>query len=514
MKRILEAAFDKPGICWAAAKEESSSGGAYGAGVSVELSPSAGFENLVDHLWPQVVSGSSGEALAAVCRILRKQPETHLIADYWYREAIEMRPEDLRFWCTVGNWLAAFKELDFNRFKAIIATMNPVDFDWGLAAYVQAGGSMKDMPLAERRRAVIAILNGVGDRIFQTRTARNQMTVVRATEPPLYANIIRSPQYGRFVIADMDLATGKMEDADYYPLLEHAEKILDDQRELSFSYWREFFERMRSTFGKTWRECVLTNIAVATKDPSERGAGANSLFNEEYALLDRLRNARRRSRQEVWWERQESEAADANDYGLWVLSAFSWMQPHSLVKIIGTFNRAVRELDDATYAVVLDACQLSGFYARFARSQIDLDGAAWSELDWRTKALLHSRLPEDQSRAAEISFLRSRSKDVLAYSVFQDSLTSKMITGRAELSSENIRFIVSGVRRGIVSSRNYYHRDGLARSKDLNEMRRELLKNSWELPPALLSLLHSGADARRRFVPVMEIAEEQEWFGV
>ncbi|MEU1567023.1 hypothetical protein ABZ504_42790 [Streptomyces mirabilis] len=512
MKRILEATFDKPGIRWAAAKEESSPGGAYGAGVSVELSPSAGFENLVDHLWPQVVSASSGEALAAVCRILRKQPETHLIADYWYREAIEMRPEDLRFWCTVGNWLAAFKELDFNRFKAILATMNPVDFDWGLAAYVQAGGNMKSMPLAERRQSVVAILNGVGDRIFLTRAARNQVAAVRATEPALYANIMRSPQYARFMIADHDFATAKSGDVRYSSFLKHAGMISDDQVDLPFSYWRVFLEKMRAAFGKTWRECVLANIAAAAKDPAERGAGANSLFNEEYPLLDRLRNARRRAQQESWWEEQKSGTVDANDRGLWVLAAFTWMQPHALAKIISTFNRAVRELDDATYAVVLDACQLSGLYAKPARSQIELDDTAWGELDWRTKALLHSRLPEDQRRVVDVSFLRSRSKDALAGSVFQDSLISAILAGRADLS-ENVRFVASGVRRGIMSIRSYYHREQLARNKAINETRRELLKSSWELPPALLSALHSGADARRRFVPVMEIAEEQEWFA-
>lgn len=512
MKRILEATFDKPGICWAAAKDENSPGGAYGAGVSVELSPSAGFENLVDHLWPQVITGSSGEALGAVCRILRKQPETHLIADYWYREAIEMRPEDLRFWCTVGNWLAAFKELDFNQFKVILATMNPVDFDWGLAAYIQAGGNMQSMPLAERRQAVVAILNGVGDRIFLTKAARSQVTAVRATDPGLYANIMRSPQYAHFLISDQNLKADQSSDVHYSSFLEHVAEISDDQDAPSFSYWREFLEKMRATFGKTWRECVIANIAVATKDPAERGAGANSLFDEGYSPLDRLRNARRRGRQESWWEDQRKGAVDANDRGLWVLSAFSWMQPQSLAKIISTFNRAVRELDDATYAVVLDACQLSGFYAKFARSQINLDDTVWVELDWRTKALLHSRIPEEQRRAMDISFLRSRSKDALAGSVFQDSLIFQMLAGSVDVS-ENVRFIISGVRRGIMSNRSYYHREQLTRNEELNEMRRALLKSSWELPPALLSALHSGADVRRRFVPVMEIAEEQEWFA-
>lgn len=509
MKRILEATFDKPGIRWGVSKDESSPGGVYGAGVSVGLSPTAGFENLVDHLWPQVVSGSPGESLAAVCQIIRRQPEKSVIADLWYREAIGKQPAELRFWCTVGNWLAAFKELDFSRFKAILMAMDPADFDWGLAAYVQAGGDVSGLSTAELHQAVIAILNGVGDGSFKTLNAKNQVVALRATDPMLYVNIIRRPEYGHFMITDINLGT---ETSDIYPsLLRKVDELSGERFEVSFSYWRGFFGEMRSAFGKTWREYALTNIAVATKDPTERGAGANSLFDENYLLLDRLRNARRRPRQEDWWKGQYGTAVDASDRGLWILASFSWMHPESFVKIVSTFNRAVQELDDVTYYDVLEACRLSDAYAKFSRNGIVLDDAILVELSWRTKALLHTRLPEMQRKEMDVAFLRSRSKDGLAGTIFLDSLTGAAISGRVDLA-ENIRLISSGVRRGILSRRSYYHREAAAFNKGLKGMRHEVIKNSSELPSGLVAAAHSGADTRRRFPPVMEIAEEQEWF--
>ncbi|MET8182599.1 hypothetical protein [Streptomyces sp. NPDC005336] len=510
MKRILEAVFDKSGIRWAAAKDEGSPGGAYEAGVSLELSPSAGYENLVDHLWPLVTTSASGESLAAACRILRRQPEKSLIADHWYRDATERRPEELRFWCTVGNWLGAFKELEFTRFRNILAAMDPADVSWGLAAYVQAGGNVTELSSDEQHQVVTAILNEVGSGNFATQTAKGQIAVLRAIEPIIFGNMSRSPRYAQFIVSDMGLDVNPGESDRYSSILRRVSQVSNEAFEFSFTFWRELIDDMRSVFGKTWRENVLANIAVATKDPTERGTGANALFDDSRHLVDRLRNARRRPRQEEWWEQQYGSTVDVNDRGLWVLAAFSWMHPESLVTTIKTFNRAVQELDDVTYSAVLEACQLS-FYTKFSRNPISLGEADLSELNWRTKALLHARLSVPGRHTTEIAFLRSRSRDGLAGSVFLDSFTRRLLTGSAD-GVDSIRLLSPAVRRGIMSRRSYYHRERI-NSKVLRGIRGEVIKNSWDLPASLVAAAHSGADTRRRFPPVMEIAENQDWFA-
>ncbi|MEU2356546.1 hypothetical protein ABZ599_26840 [Streptomyces misionensis] len=516
MTRILEAVFDKPGIRWAAARSLASPGG-YDATISVELSPSAGYENLVDHVWPLVCAGAPAESLAALCLLLRRQPENFLVADLWYRGALERSPEELRAWCTVGNWMAVFKHLDVARFRSILQVMTPDDAKWALAAYSQGGGDIKSLSVMERHDAIIAILNGTGDGVFKSFFAKGEVPALRASDPMFFANMLRTSEYVRFMAVELGLAGGaaSVDDSEEYAsFLRCAHQLADNDFTLSFDYWREYLGSMRATFGKTLREVLLANTAVATKAPSERGAGANSLFDESRPLLDRLRNARRRSRQVGWWEEQYRETKDSVDRGLWVLAAFSWMHPESLVSAIGTFNKAVQALDDVTYAAVLEGCGLSDAYAKYSRSSLPADGIRLSELHSRTIALLHGRLSVTQQREVDLAFLRSRSKDVLAGSVFLDHFTLGLISGQMDLP-EDLRLISSAVRRGILSRAPQYvpHFPRSRRKvQGFQESRRQIIKNSWELPSSLVAVAHSGSDTRRRFLPVMEIAERQQWF--
>ncbi|MFE4622107.1 NACHT domain-containing protein [Streptomyces mirabilis] len=512
MKRILEAVFDKPGIRWAAANGMAYPGSGYGTGIAVELSPSAGYENLVDHMWPLVGSGVPGEPLAALCLLLRRQPENSLLADHWYREATEKNPEDLRTWCTLGNWMAVYKNLGFARFKDLLQVMNPADIGWGLAAYMQGGGDMTSASAAERHQAITAILNGTGDRKFTTLSAKNDIAVLRATDPPIIATMLRSPEHVRFVAADLgfDVSKPGQDSEEYSSFLRCAQKLEGIEFEITFNYWREFLESMRGAFGKTWRENVLTNIAVSTKAPTERGAGANSLFDESRPLLDRLRNARRRARQVNWWEDQYRCATDSIDRTLWVLAAFSWVPPDSLGRFMSTFDSAVNELDDLAYAAVLEACELSSFYAKYSRSSLTLEGVALSDLHWRTIALLHHRLSISKQHETAVTFLRSRAKDDLAGSIFLDYFSSQLLAGRNDMT-EDIRIISSAIRRGVVSKRPYFPHERRV-AKTFRESRRQIIKSSWEMPSSLVAAAHSGPDTRRRFPPVMEIAEKQKWF--
>ncbi|MBT2383089.1 NACHT domain-containing NTPase [Streptomyces sp. ISL-11] len=508
MKRILEAVFDRNGIRWASSKELSSRSAGYGAGVSVELSPSAGYENLVDRLWPMLTSSIPAESLSAVCLILQRQPENSLLSDLWYKEAIEKTPQDLVGWCAIGNSLGVFKNLDFGRFRGILQTMDATGAEWGLAAYVQGGGEIARLSPVERHNVIKAILNGVGARKFTVVVAGNESAVLRVTEPTVYAYMMRSPEYLLHLLNGMLQGSVSEMSEDYQPLVKHASGLTKD-RNLDFAFWRNFLEEMRAAFGKTWRECSLANLAVSTKDPAERGVGSRSLFDDSRPLLDRLRNARRRPRQTAWWEAQYEQANDPIDRGLWVLAVFSWVHPESLADLSRTFNRAVRDLDDAIYASVLDSCYTSRTCGKYSRASISLDGASLADLNWRTLALLYDRLSQPSRRSVLMSFLRSRSRDDLAGAVFMDRLVSESISGEFDLE-ENLRSVCSTVRRGITAGADLGYREGSM--ERLRGVRSQIIKNSWELPSGLVSAAHSVSDTRRRFNPVMEIAEQNNWF--
>ncbi|MEV6385782.1 hypothetical protein AB0M31_40950 [Streptomyces sp. NPDC051773] len=511
MKRILESVFDKNGIRWASSKELSARSAGYGAGVSVELSPSAGYENVVDHLWPMLTSGIPVESREAICAILRRQPDNPLLSELWYREATEKTPQELAGWFTVGNSLGIFRELEFSLIRNILQAADSPGFEWGLAAYVQGGGSLVHLSPAERHTAIRTVLNDVGVRRFSVEVASAEIAVLRVTNVAYFAHMSQHPEYMGSLVNGMFLREpGKFEAIEeYQPFLSHAFTLAQDPQ-MDFAFWRKYLEEMRGAFGKTWRECALTNVAVATKDPNERGAGSRSLFDDGRPLLDRLRNARRRPRQADWWEEQYGQANDAIDRGLWILAVYSWVNPETLLDLTKTLNQAVRDLDDASYAAVLDSCQSSRVYGKYSRAVIPLNENTSSELHWRTSALLHSRLPASHRRSVVMAFLRSRSRDHLAGSVFLDHLVTAAIVGDFNLK-DNIRLVCSAVRRGITTQyTDFGHQEG--RTRRLHTMRSHIIKNSWELPAALVSAAHAVPDTRRRFHPVMEIAGESNWF--
>lgn len=511
MKRILEAVFDKDGIRWASAQEFSSRRAGYGADVSVEFSPSAGYEILVDHLWPVLVSDIPVESREAVCTILRRQPNNSLLSDLWFKEIADKDPQELVSWCAVGNSLGIFRSIKFDRFRGVLGSMNDPDIEFGLAAYVQGGGNWGELSTSEQRNAITAILNGVGTGRLSAQRAVGGSAVLRVTEPTLYAHLMRRPEYfshlvnGAFGMGPSDAEKG----GEYRSFLQHA-FALSDHRTLDFPFWRKLVEEMRMSFGKTFRECSLTNVAVSTKDPAERGAGSRDLFDESHPLIDRLRNARRRPRQVDWWVAQYGQANDSIDRGLWVLAVFSWVHPEALMDFIGTFDRAIRELSDTEYAAVLRACHASQFYAKYSRAVIPLNEASLADLNWRSSALLFGRLPSSSSKVVLARFLSSRMKDGLAGSVFMDRLVIETIAGSFDLAG-NIRAVCSAVRRGIKTEpADYSYHDG--RMRRVRDLRSLVIKNSWELPAGLVLAAHSVPDTRRRFHPVMEIAEESSWF--
>ncbi|AYG82799.1 hypothetical protein DWB77_04986 [Streptomyces hundungensis] len=516
MKRILETVFDKAGIRWAASKELSSRSAGYGADVSVEFSPSAGYEILIDCLWPVLNSDIPLESREAVCAILRRQPDNPLLVDLWLKEVAGKGPQELVDWCAIGNSLGVFRAIGFERFENVLEKMDAPSVDFGMAAYVQGGGSWEELSPDERHRVTRAILNGTGAGRLAVQFAANGSAILRVCDVMYYAHLMRrpeylSPEYLPHIVSDMfgGKSPDAYKEARYQPLLRHV-FALKDSPTIDFDFWRGLFVEMRRAFGKTFRECSLANLAVSTKDPTERGAGSRSLFDDNRPLVDRLRNARRRARQVDWWEAQYEQAEDSIDRGMWILAAFSWVHPEALVHLIGTFNRAIQELEDEDYLTVLRACRNSRSYAKYSRSSVSLDEAALVDLSWRSSALLLSRLSSSNRALMLARFLGSRTRDRLAGSVFMDQLVREIITGNFDLTN-SIRSICAAVRRGIASDPvDYGFHD--VRLPDTRETRALVIKNSWELPASLVSVAHSVPDTRRRFHPVMEIAEVGNWF--
>ncbi|MER8031589.1 hypothetical protein ABTZ78_21790 [Streptomyces bauhiniae] len=507
MQRILSAVFDKAGIRWSAGREMNPARFGSDSSVSLALSPSAGYEILVDHLWPFVAGKASGESLAATCRVLSCQPESYLIAEFWYDESFQKEPAELVSWCTVGNWLSVFRGIAFARFLEILQRMPEGDRPWGLAAFLQGGGELQDLPYSEKKRAVVAILNGIGEGRFSRFDSGKQSDVIRLLNPYFFINALRSPDYVPHMVIDFlgaDLSAGHLTDRPYKAITDCVSGFINDSRLVTFDFWRDLLREINSEFGRTWRECVLANISAATRDPVERGAGADQLFNDERSIVDRVRNARRRGRQAAWWQAQYGASRDSLDRAFWILAVLTWVRSEALPGLVMTIDEAVRSLDDAAYESLLEACESAPAYSQISRTAVDVDPLLFRKLNWRTLALLYRRLGGVEQMNIAKDFLASRSRDQSAGPVFLASVSQRILSG--EYGEGWIRPLMTAVRRGIVSPPDY----GVLRCSE--NVRSDVLKNCWDLPAVLVSGAHATSNARRRYRPVMDIADSDGWF--
>ncbi|MFD9782164.1 NACHT domain-containing protein [[Kitasatospora] papulosa] len=517
MKRIVQAVFDKPGIRWAAVREDQSSFSGYsGNSTDVGLSPSAGYENLVDLFWPMLTDGVHRESLAAICTLLMQQPEGKLVADIWYKEALRKSSHELGSWCVIGNWLGIFRELDVARFTALLELAPATERDLVLVSFAEGGGDTDRLPPGERHSILVATFNGAGRGRLRVRKTRSSLSLMHAVEPFLVARMLLDKEFGRIIYEDLDIAnrTSGAPPSAYTNVSQAASDLARQDQAQGLDLWRKLVGEMRATFGKTWREIELANISASIKSPQERGAGASRLFDESRTLPDRMRNARRRARQTDWWRAQYGQAEGNHDLGMWLLATFSWSHPDCFSSLIQEVDEATQRLDDATYASVIRACDLSRIYGKYSRNALVLGDSVLRNLHWRTVSLIHDRLSADDQRDTALKFMRSRSRDDLAGLHFMDYLTSQFSSDEASFR-EALKAMSQGIRRGIVSTdRRYFSFDeSHSKNRAIRENRSSIITNSWELPSALVSLVHSIPDTGRRFTPVMEIADTQNWFN-
>jgi hypothetical protein len=513
MKRIVEAVFDKPGVRWAAVRDEQVLS-AYGGEdtTDVALSPSAGYENLVDHFWPMVTGNVHRESLAAVCALLQQQPEKSLVTQLWYAEGLKKSAAEIGEWCVVGNWLGVFTSLRIDHFNKIIGSLSGYDRELALVAFAEAGGDIDQLLLQDKSQVVAAILNGVGRKHLKLKRASKQLPVLTLLDPLFMLRCTMDPNLSAFLFENFSSENSRDSNVDVYAnIVECVGNLAHPDRINQLELWAALTESIRSTFGRTWREYELANLAASVKNPLERGAGADKLFDETRTAPDRIRNARRRARQPEWWRKQYDSIRNTYDRGLWVLAAYSWAHPDTLVALIDEIDKVAQEIDEFMYAALLESCASSRNYGRFARATVHLESSKLNALHWRTISIIHNRLAPEERIEASRRFLRSRSRDFVTGATFLDHFAAQVWSGSVP-PEESVKLLAQGVRRGLVSSHRRFYADSSAR-KMSSDTRSLIIKGSWEMPATLLAAVHTTPDTRRRFTPVMKIAESQGWFA-
>ncbi|GAB2931402.1 hypothetical protein GCM10027047_29750 [Rhodococcus aerolatus] len=102
------------------------------------------------------------------------------------------------------------------------------------------------------------------------------------------------------------------------------EHCLDGPVSSSLAPWTTAIGALELLAGRSRASIGLAVMSAAIVSGTERGAGANNLFDETFPLTSRMRNARLRRSQLKWWSKMADGIASDSDRFLWLLALSVW----------------------------------------------------------------------------------------------------------------------------------------------------------------------------------------------
>lgn len=122
-----------------------------------------------------------------------------------------------------------------------------------------------------------------------------------------------------------------------------ASRVAEDEVTV-FQYWREVLEASRRSFGESWSSWAAAAQLSGLVDKNERGTGADALFDESSAVLDRARHARLKRDSETWWQDQLAAARDDTQRWAWALLVLLWGKPRPLYSALAEIDEMVQRM--------------------------------------------------------------------------------------------------------------------------------------------------------------------------
>jgi len=126
----------------------------------------------------------------------------------------------------------------------------------------------------------------------------------------------------------------------------------------SLAPWNSTIEPLRRHFGETWVAYVQSAIAAGITSQSERGKGADRLFDDGVTLCERARYARLRRGGSRWWTDQVGEADTALAKSFWLLMVLGWAPAPAVEAAQEQIELLLSDLDDQEYLALVRGLQL------------------------------------------------------------------------------------------------------------------------------------------------------------
>jgi hypothetical protein len=273
---------------------------------------------------------------------------------------------------------------------------------------------------------------------------------------------------------------------------------------------RDLISLLDTAFGRTWAATEIAVIGGGVVSPKERGAGAGRLFDLSFSAADRVRNGRRRARQNRWWVEQESYIQSDLDAAFWLLTLYSWADEQVIADLIELVDQRLQVLSPDLQHPLLSATRRSSRYASSIKTLPTVPAVTLDAISPLTLTFLAPRLEQPLNLGAAVQSTKGTAySDIAMRSFFNLALRQ---AGAGELTlDEFLDIATTAHEEGMSSLPRNLRPTNRFNAVFGHDWRSKVWDKVWDLPTELLAL--AGVRRRRRHEPILAIAESQHWLS-
>ncbi|MFB7077964.1 NACHT domain-containing protein [Streptomyces sp. NPDC056308] len=476
----------------------------------LSLSPKIGSTYLSEKFIPKLLSDIPNETNRALALLVGKQSDRDMqpLRDEWsdrYRGADKDRRIEL---IKLANWAnLPLGYLDSSLFSD--------ETDIAILLAILKSHGAKHLPVQLHRDIVIAALNSADQ--FGAFTGSDDLSQSLLATFPVVWHYARSHRFPPLLLGNRRAAISDDAGAIATTLYEIM-RPLGDRKDFKtdLNAWRLHTAAMISEFGQTWNTNLIGLMSGSVRAGDERGAGADFLMDPNRSICDRVRNAKRRSKQPEWWAEQLQEISSDSDAELWIATAYCWASVDVLHGLWESMEGLLEALPTLSFARIAEMATYSGMITEGGQGICPVTpGVGWIRsvnLSSRMLAIFFSRI-RDETQKDRI--LRKRVAKPLAPLLGVQAAEyawTRFLAGA--ISEEEMFRFVKKFHTADVLSQRIAHR--INSQKELRAMRPVLLRvveNSESLPDSLLaSAEHMLRLTGRKSRPVLRTANKEKWF--
>lgn len=514
-ERVVAACFDDLGLRWGGMRDSPIRPDVFNRG-PVQLSAATGAKDLAARIKPRLAADRDTERAQDLATLLRINGEPMDLAEWWKNEFYS-RPIDRRTdWLRVGHWLSILRYVDLGMLLPL-PEATPEQREEELAILCRADVIPDTAPDGLISECLSALLNNRMGRLagshLPVRTSLG--TLDRFVRSSLSARMMYRADFVYTMPSNSKMgttATERMQEiADVVAVIREVHESEELGR--SLEPWRRLIaaiERLSGGFSMLALEWACTSAAV--RSPSERGGGAQDLFDAARTLADRMRHARRRGGQPAWWATTAQRVASQEDALVWFAALATWGDAETVTAVAEPLETVVQAIPTTFDDSLSSLSYRAGSFSPKARQLIKGDLSAQS---LRVRRLLMGRLAFDsrsglvRELAAKHSMTTSLATEILGI------LDAEVHTEPSSLVA-NLRLIrqchEAGGRYGMGQGPPILMR-WLA-SESGSRLAAEVLADPWQVPGGLLVLCETAVSRRSPRAPhVLTIAKRDGWWA-